>query len=140
MAKKRKRGLKNPTDLPDAGELAVESGSLLVEETKGMENRRRLSEQEGHRKFAKVHQRERHDDVSQNENTLTSGGPKEHPLLGASQRFDGIDNNLNPAPPLNTDARREFDNKKNEQNQEREHRLQLGQKLNRKNTPKPSPF
>lgn len=135
----RKRGIRKPTDLPDAGELTVAGQSMLVEETKSMENNRRLKEQEGHRQYAKVNQRERHDNQQSAGNQLTSG-PKEHPLLGQSQRFDGIDNNLNPAPPLNDGARMEYDNAQREQQAEREHRLQLGQKLGHKNTPKPSPF
>lgn len=46
-----------------------------------------------------------------------------NPLLN-TQRFDGIDPNVNPAPPLNSEARREFDNSRREQ--EREKQLRLG--------------
>ncbi len=134
----KKRGIRKPTDLPEAGELAGEGPSMLVDETKSMENNRRIKEQEGHRQYAKVNQRERHDHEQSQGNELTAG-PKEHPLLGKSQRFDGIDNNLNPAPPLNDLARKEYDNAQREQQAEREHRLGLGQEIGNKNRPKPRP-
>lgn len=136
---RRKGNIKKPTDLPDVGELSVQDQSILRDETVSMEDSRREKEQEGHRKFAKVNQRDR-DRSSQSQGNELAAGPKEHPLLGQSQRFDGIDNNLNPAPPLNDAARMEFDNAQREQQAEREHRLQLGQKLGKNNAPKPSPY
>jgi DNA-nicking Smr family endonuclease len=100
-----------------------ERTTFLVSETKAMERRRRLAEQQGERQLAPVKAREHSDQEPQS-------GPEgelqnsilQHPQLD-SQRFDGIDPNLNPEPPLNTDARREFDNEKREQDQEKQLRL-----------------
>ena len=58
----------------------------------------------------------------------------QHPSLD-SQRFDGIDPNLNPEPPLNSEARREYDNEKREQEKEKLHRLGLLPKFS--TAPKP---
>lgn len=100
-----------------------EGGSFLVSETKSMERKRRLAEQQGERQIAPVKARE-HSDV---ENQISPEGELQnnilqHPALD-SQRFDGIDPNLNPEPPLNTEARREFDNEKREQEKEKQLRL-----------------
>ena len=97
--------------------------SFLVEETKSMERKRRLAEQQGERQLGPVKAREHSEEVPSN-------GPEgelqnsilQHPDLD-SQRFDGVDPNLNPEPPLNTDARREFDNEQREQAQEKQLRL-----------------
>ncbi len=98
--------------------------SILVEESKGMENGRRIKEQEGHRQYAKVNQRDRHDDNKHADNALQAqAGPKEHPYLKQSQRFDGIDPNLNPEPDIGTEARREYDNERREQEMEKQLRL-----------------
>lgn len=115
--------------------------SMLVEETVAMENARRLMEQQGHSRYAKVNQRERSD--NENTNELTEGVQQEaksHPLLAQSQRLDGIDSNLNPEPALNTDARREYDNQRREQEMEKQHRLGNMPKMGRNASPKPSPF
>jgi len=112
--------------------------SILVEETQTMENARRLMEQEGHKRYARVNQRERQENEVSAE--LTEGlqdNVKSHPLLSQSQRFDGIDNNLNPEPPLNSEARREFDNQRREQ--EKEKQLRLGNMPKMSNRPKPQP-
>ena len=58
----------------------------------------------------------------------------QHPELD-NQRFDGVDPNLNPEPPLNTDARREFDNERREQEMEKQLRLGNMPKFN--SAPKP---
>ncbi len=113
--------------------------SVLYEETREMENARRLQEQEGHKQFAKVNQRERSD--NQNENSLENEnllGPKAHPYLD-SQRFDGIDPNLNPEPDIGTDARREFDNERREQDKEKQLRLGNMPKMGKKTAPEFKP-
>ena len=95
--------------------------SILVEETKSMENARRKLEQSGHRKYGQVNASERPDyEVSHDNELAAQAGPKEHPFLSDSQRFDGIDPSLNPAPDIGTEARREFDNEKRNQEQEKQ--------------------
>ncbi|WP_231950196.1 immunoglobulin domain-containing protein [Legionella lansingensis] len=97
--------------------------SILFDETKTMERQRRIAEQQQHRKLAKVHARE-HNDEEQNVSPeeAMENGILQHPFLN-SQRNDGIDPNLNPEPPLNTEARREFDNERREQEMEKQLRL-----------------
>lgn len=113
--------------------------SMLVDESVAMENGRRLMEQEGHRRYARVNQRERSDIEAGNElSEELQQEAKSHPLLGQSQRFDGIDPNLNPEPAINTEARREYDNQRRNQEQEKQHRLGNMPKMG--NKPKPSPF
>lgn len=112
-------------------------GSFLVDETKAMERRRRGAEQAGQRPLGIVNSREHSDEDRPNP------GPEgelqndmlQHPDLN-SQRFDGIDPNLNPEPPLNSDARREFDNEK--RNQEQEKQLRLGNMPRFSSAPKPA--
>jgi hypothetical protein len=113
--------------------------TILVEETEVMERQRRLIEQERHNKFAKVNAREHRLDESQpqnaNELDMNNGIPQ-HPFL-ATQRFDGTDPNLNPEPPLNSQARADYDNAKREQEMEKQ--LRLGLVPDFKNTPTPKP-
>jgi hypothetical protein len=106
--------------------------TFLVDETKAMENERRLQEQRGHRKFARTITRDRVDepDNSQGNELSMQEGPKDHPFL-QSQRFDGVDPNVSPAPEIGTEARREFDNEKREQDKEKQ--LRLGNQLQNKN-------
>lgn len=113
-----------------------EDTSFLVSETKSMERRRRLAEQQGERQWGSVKARE-HSEEEQSpspegelQNTIL-----QHPELN-SQRFDGIDPNLNPEPPLNTDARREFDNERREQEMEKQLRLGNMPKFSSAPTPK----
>lgn len=99
--------------------------SFLVEETKSMERERRLLEQAGERRIARVNARE-HADAEVSSNNLeeaAENGMLQHPELD-NQRFDGIDPTVNPAPALNDKARREFDNER--RNQEQEKQLRLG--------------
>lgn len=108
-----------PDGLP-TGERQV---SILVDETETMERERRLAEQHGHRKLARVNARDHHEEKP----TVAPEGELQnsilqHPALD-KQRFDGVDTNLNPEPPLNTEARREFDNEKREQDKEKQLRL-----------------
>ncbi len=100
------------------------NGSILIAETKAMERNRRLMEQQGERRLASVkardHSNEEH--VQQSPEGELQNNILQHPEL-ISQRFDGIDPNLNPEPPLNTEARREYDNEKREQDKEKQLRL-----------------
>lgn len=118
----------------------IKKVSFLVDETKAMERAQRLLEQEGHRRLgARVHAREHNTEERQaspsQEGELQNSIPQ-HPLLDG-QRFDGIDPNLNPEPPLNTDARREYDNEKREQEMEKQLRLGNMPKFSSAPTPKP---
>lgn len=110
--------------------------SYLVDETRTMERQRRLHEQEGHRRLARVHAREHgNEDAPQQalEGELQNS-ILQNPWLD-SQRFDGVDPNLNPEPPLNTEARREFDNERREQEMEKQ--LRLGNMPKFSTAPKP---
>lgn len=109
--------------LPDSPSIIKDESSFLAVETKKMERRRRLAEQQGERQWASVKAREHATEEpapspeGELQNTML-----QHPELN-NQRFDGVDPNLNPEPPLNTDARREFDNEKREQEMEKQLRL-----------------
>nr|WP_242602117.1 hypothetical protein [Legionella nagasakiensis] len=118
-------------DWPDSGD----STSYLVDETRAMERERRLQEQQGHRHLARVNAREHHDEEQQvaPEGELQNS-IMQNPWLD-SQRFDGVDPNLNPEPPLNTEARREYDNQRREQEMEKQ--LRLGNMPKFTNAPKP---
>ncbi len=111
------------------------SGSYLAAETTEMDRQRRLAEQDGHRRLARVHAREHHE---QQQSVAPEGELQnnimQNPWLD-SQRFDGIDPNLNPEPPLNSEARREFDNERREQEMEKQLRLGNMPKFN----PAPKP-
>jgi hypothetical protein len=97
--------------------------SILITETKAMERSRRLMEQQGERKLASVKAREHsNEDQQPSPEGELQNNILQHPALD-SQRFDGIDPNLNPEPSLNTDARREYDNEKREQEKEKQLRL-----------------
>ena len=111
--------------------------SRFVKETRAMENRRRDLEQAGHRKFGiKVNALERINDEqpAPEEGLELQSGIESNPLLADNQRFDGIDPNVNPEPALNSDARREFDNQRREQEMEKQLRLgnipQMGRQFN----------
>ncbi len=107
--------------------------TVLIDETRAMSNDQREDEQQGHRRFARVHARERFDDepTSAPEGEMQNDIPQ-NPWLD-SQRFDGIDPSLNPNPPLNTEARREYDNLQNEK--KLQYQLQNG--LTPSSVPKP---
>lgn len=108
---------------------------LLVAETKAMERRRRLAEQQGERQFASVKAREHpENEPHQAPEGELQNDMLQHPFLD-SQRYDGVDPNLNPEPPLNTEARREFDNERREQ--EKEKQLRLGNMPKFSSAPKP---
>lgn len=111
--------------------------SFLVEETWSMERKRRAIEQDGHRRIARVNAKER----SEEEPSMSPEGELQnnilqHPWLD-SPRFDGIDPALNPEPPLNSEARREYDNERREQEMEKQ--LRLGNMPKMSTAPKPRP-
>ena len=114
--------------------------SRYSEETKAMQNARRDLEQAGHRKFGvKVHALERiNDETPTPEASLEAQSSIEmNPLLADNQRFDGIDPTVNPEPALNTDARREFDNERREQEMEKQLRLGNMPQMGRQFNPRP---
>lgn len=132
--KRRKTDNTTPPERIPSGE----KSSYLGEDTATMDRNRRLMEQEGHRQHAKVNARSHSPEESQQpapEGELQNS-IQQHPWLDA-QRFDGIDPNLNPEPPLNTAARREFDNERREQEMEKQ--LRLGNMPKFSTAPKPSP-
>lgn len=89
-----------------------------------MERQRRIAEQQQLSKLAKVHAREHGDEDNKPPapEEAMQNGILQHPYLD-SQRNDGIDPGLNPEPPLNTEARREYDNERREQEMEKQLRL-----------------
>lgn len=96
--------------------------TYLVEENEQMGYERRGLEQQIERQLATVQERKR----PQREVGNAPGGVeqniKQHPLLN-SQRFDGIDPGLNPAPFGNQEAQIAFENERREQDQEKQLRL-----------------
>lgn len=96
--------------------------SYLVEESEFMAYERRGLEQLVERQLASVEERKK----PQRDNGNTPGGMeqklKQHPLLD-SQKFDGIDPGLNPAPFGNEEATIAFENEKREQDKEKQLRL-----------------
>ena len=110
--------------------------SFLVDDTPSMDRARRLAEQDGHRRLAKVHAREHNEGLQQQpapEGELQNN-ILQNPWLD-SQRFDGVDTNLNPAPSMNPEAGREFESER--QQQEMEKQLKLGNAPKFTNAPKP---
>lgn len=110
--------------------------SFLVDDTPSMDRARRLAEQDGHRRLAKVHAREHHEASQQQpapEGELQNN-ILQNPWLD-SQRFDGVDTHLNPEPSLNPEAGAEFDSER--QQQEMEKQLRLGNAPKFSNAPKP---
>lgn len=108
--------------------------SILVDETETMGWEQRANEQQGHRRLAKVHAREHREKESAAPEGELQNSILQHPELD-NQRFDGIDPNVSPEPPLNSDARREFDNERREQ--EKEKQLRLGNMPKFSSAPKP---
>lgn len=115
--------------------------SYLADDTQFMERQRRISEQEGHRRYARVHARQH----SNSDNLSPEHGVEgqvqnnilQNPWLN-NQRFDGVDPNLNPEPALNSDARREFDNERRQQDMDKQ--LRLGNVPRISPAPKPQGF
>lgn len=116
--------------------IKVDPESILIDETRTMDRQRRLAEQAGQRRFAKVNAREHSEEQIQQpapEGELQNN-IAQNPWLN-SQRFDGVDTNVNPVPALNTDARREYDNERREQEMEKQ--LRLGNMPKFSTAPKP---
>lgn len=116
--------------------------TYLSDDTVLLDRQRRQLEQEGHRHYGRVHAREHSTaEPSTQQQVAQEGGVQnnilQNPWLN-SQRFDGIDPNLNPEPPLNTEARREFDNERREQEMEKQ--LRLGNMPRVSPAPKPQGF
>lgn len=103
-------------------EISGES-SYLAEDTKSIELNRHSIEEEWLKQLAKVNAKE-HSESSLSaapEGQLQNSIPQ-HPWL-ATQRFDGIDPDLNPEPSSNPEAEQEFDVARNEQKLEQQLRL-----------------
>jgi hypothetical protein len=115
--------------------------SYLADDTQLMERQRRISEQEGHRRYARVHARE-HANLDNPSLEYGLEGQAQNNILQNpwlnNQRFDGVDPNLNPEPPLNSEARREFDNERRQQDMEKQ--LRLGNVPRISPAPKPQGF
>ena len=112
------------------------ASSYLVEDSGTMMRQQREIEQQGHRRLAKVNAR---DHEKENEDTPAPEGELQnsilqHPYLD-KQQYDGVDPNVSPEPPLNTKARRDFDNERREQAQEKQ--LRLGNMPKFSTAPKP---
>lgn len=128
---------KNSTDLPPRLPVGTKrEGSYLVAETKSMERTRRIEEQKGERRLASVKEREHStEEIKSSPEGELQNSMLQHPELD-SQRFDGVDPNLNPEPPLNTEARKEYDKEKEKQQQEKQLRLGNMPKFSTAPTPK----
>lgn len=111
------------------------SDSILPDETETMERKRRLVEQQGHRKLTKVHARDHAEREQQTSGDQLQRGPLEHPYLADRQDLDGTPPNLSSLPPENPEARRDFDNERREQ--EKEKQLRLGNMPKFSTAPRP---
>ncbi len=123
-----KRKSEGPIEgLPDRLPPGKRSGSVLVDETRAMVLEQRKAEQEGERRLAKVHAREHpvEDPRPNAPDGELQNNMAHHPdPMFNSQRFDGTDSSLNPAPDLNTEARLKYDNERREQEREKQERLE----------------
>lgn len=108
--------------------------TYLVEETEFMQYERRGLEQQVERQFATVEERKKPQRQEGNTPGGTQDKMKQHPLLD-SQRFDGIDPSLNPAPFGNQEAMIEFENERREQEKEKQLRLGNMPKMGHSMTP-----
>ncbi len=135
-------------DLPDRLPSGKHPRSMLVDETWRMAREQREAEQDGHRnRFgARVNTREH---ATEEPKQAASGEEYQNNTISKhpdpmfdSQRFDGTDSNLNPAPDLNTEARLKYDNERREQEKEKQNRLQnvLGMGKSPKFSPRPGGF
>ena len=119
------------------------SGSFLVADTVEMENNRRLAEQAGHRQFGQVNARDRtianvsSDPSLEQTNTSTM---KQHPYFAENQRFDGIENKVNPDPSSNPEAQEKYQEAKEEQELAKQLRLGNTPQYSHKPTPIPKPY
>ena len=127
-----------------AGAVAPErDNSNLKPENGLMEQNRRWEEQQGHRNHLHVSVKEAREYVEQN--SVPEGEPQNgisgHPEFEFRQDLDGADPSVNAIPALNTEARREYDNQKREQEMEKqlrlENQLQNTNQPRFRNTPRP---
>jgi hypothetical protein len=128
--------------LPKRSPMGTRSRSVLVDENLEMAKEQRQAVQDGHRKRfgVKVHANERpnQEQPAAAPTEDFQNGLAQHPdPMFNSQRFDGTDSTLNPAPDLNTEARLKYDNERRDQEQEKQERLENVLGLNKK--PKFSP-
>ena len=110
-----------------AGTAVPERGhSNLKQETGFMERERRLEEQQGHRYHLQVQVKEAREYVE--ENAAPEGEPQNdisgHPEFENRQDLDGADPPVDSLPAMNTDARREYENQRREQEMEKQLRLE----------------
>ncbi len=131
MSERRRKYIDTGRGSTDIGKPTT---SYLVEETATMARKRRLEEQQGHGRLAKVHRRNHDESPQSAPESELQNNILLNPWLD-NQRFDGIDPNLNPEPPLNTAARREYDNQRREQEMEKQ--LRLGNMPKFSTAPKP---
>ncbi|KTC65454.1 putative Smr domain protein (plasmid) [Legionella adelaidensis] len=116
--------IKRITDIQLPDGTTVVKTSFLVDESDTMERERRLNEQQGHRQLGvKVNARDHTEKREPAPEGELQNDILAHPELENRQDLDGYDPNVSPAPPLNTDARREFDNERREQEMEKQLRL-----------------
>lgn len=121
-------GRSTPQSIRGRGAVMPPDASAILKENSGsMEWERRLEEQQGHRYHLQVHVKEAKEIKDNEDNATLEGelqnGINQHPWLD-KQIFDGADPDVSPAPPLNSDARREYDNKQREQELEKQLRLE----------------
>ena len=118
---------------PPSGDAFATNQTYLLEETEEMHYERRGLEQKVERQLAYVEERRKpvrsHDSGPGQAESL-----KQHPLLD-SQRFDGIDPSVNPAPFGNQEAMIEFENERREQELEKQLRLGNVPKMGNKYIP-----
>lgn len=99
--------------------------SSLREETFPMMLEQRDIEKKGHRALAKVNHVVHEEKLGTGSEEALQNGIPQHPYFADTQRFDGIDPNTSPEPPLNSEARKEYDEKRNEQELQLKKRLEL---------------
>lgn len=93
------------------------SGSFLVDETEHMKREQRQMVQAVERqRYGKVHERDHEERLRASQESELQNDILQHPELD-NQANDGIDPDVNPAPPLNTEARREYDKQLQLQNE-----------------------
>ena len=119
---------------PPGGE--VFPTTYLVEETEFMQYERRGLEQQVERQLASVEERRKPQRKADGPGPGQQEKMKQHPLLD-SQRFDGIDPSLNPAPFGNQEAMIQFENERREQEMDKQLRLGNMPKMGRSMTPEP---
>jgi len=111
--------------------------TFLIEETKQMERNRRMMEQDGERRLARVHAREHAVAETQAGDVLEStvdNGLLQHPEIN-NQHFDGMDPTVNPAPNYGGEKKTKYENERRTQEQEKQ--LRLGNMPRYNNSPRP---